>query len=143
MKCCGAWAPLISRLAGKRRRLLPTPRQLRSTPILWSNYNSLGSAYFTVGENDRALAAYQHITELEPGRAEGWEGVGSVYFRLGRWSESLSKFQKAIDLQPRATFYSNLGTAYYFLGLFDKAADHFGKSRFHDCRRRRHSPESG
>src|SRR5580698_7348985 len=91
-------------------------------PYLWSNYNSLGSAYFTVGENDRALAAYQHITELEPGRAEGWEGVGSVYFRLGRWSESLSKFQKAIDLQPRATFYSNLGTAYYFLGLFDKAA---------------------
>ena len=95
---------------------------------MWSNYNSLGSAYFAVGENDRALAAFQHITELEPGRAEGWEGVGTVYFRLGRWSESLSRFQKAIDLQPKATFYSNLGTAYYFLGLFDKAAATFEKA---------------
>ncbi len=96
-------------------------RTVDINPYYWRNYNELGNLYWQLGDNDNALSAFRRVTELEPGLAIGWTNLGAVLFRMTRWDESVTAFKQSLQIDPAAGTYSNLGTAYYFLGRFDEA----------------------
>jgi tetratricopeptide (TPR) repeat protein len=81
----------------------------------------LGSAALAFGENERALTAYQHVIQLVPNRAEGYNGLGIVYFQQGKWADCIPAFQKAVAIEPTAETASNLGTAYFYLLRYQDA----------------------
>jgi serine/threonine protein kinase/tetratricopeptide (TPR) repeat protein len=97
-------------------------------PYYWANYNALGNAYWRLGDNAQALPEFQKVTEPAPDNPIGYNEIGSVYLRQGKWSESIPQFQKALTLAPDADTYSNLGTAFFFLGRYDEAAKMYEKA---------------
>jgi serine/threonine protein kinase/tetratricopeptide (TPR) repeat protein len=99
-----------------------------ANPYYWSNYNMLGVAHYKFGDNAEALKAFQRVTELDPQNPNGWSNIGLVTQHEGNWSEELPAFRKALDLQHSVDNYSNLGTAYFFLGKYDDALSNFTKA---------------
>ena len=92
------------------------------------NQDSIGNAYFQLGDYPKALAAFQQITVLEPDTDVGFENVGNVYLQQGKYQESIPYFQKALKIEPYFTTYSNLGTAYFGLKQFPQAVEMFEKA---------------
>ena len=69
-----------------------------------------GAFYMTVGEPERAVEAYQRITELEPSAVVGWVGLRRAYAQLGREEEAreaeerLQEFQEVEAARNDATW---------------------------------------
>src|SRR4029077_11055258 len=97
-------------------------------PYYWVNQNALGGAYFQLGQTDKAIAAYQHVIELEPNIDDGYLNIGAIYFQQGKYNECIPQFQKALEVQPYWLTYSNLGTAYFYLKRYGEAVTMFEKS---------------
>ena len=94
-------------------------------PYYWPNYNLLGAVYVQYGDLERALKTFQRVTELVPGDSVGWTNVGAVYLQLGQWHDSISALQKASKLKPATEVYSNLGTAFFYLGDYKQALSNY------------------
>jgi tetratricopeptide (TPR) repeat protein len=71
---------------------------------------------------------YQKLIEVIPDSALGYEGIGSAYLREGKLKEAIPPYEKAIAIEPKATTFSNLGTAYFFLRQHDEAAKMYERS---------------
>lgn len=96
----------------------------------------IGTNAYHLGENKRALWAYQTTLELsqqeadEPGIASAYSSIASVYSSLGRLTDAVTYFHRAIELfkqlgQPdsEAGSWNRLGLVYQQLGEIDKAID--------------------
>jgi tetratricopeptide (TPR) repeat protein len=81
-----------------------------------------------MGENEKALACFRRVTELEPGNQRGYANIGAIYFQQGKYNECIPAFQKALQLQPNFASYSNIGTAYFYLKRYDDAVKMFEKA---------------
>ena len=99
-----------------------------------NTYNSLGNAYFSHSEFQRAI--YYHKQHLSIAQEVGDRaGEGRVYGNLGKAYHFLGKFQEAInyhnqylsiaqevgDRAIEGRVYGNLGTAYHSLGKLQEA----------------------
>ena len=62
--------------------------------------DSLGWAYFRMGEFDKAVVYIEKSVELEPLEAEITDHLGDVYFQLGRTKEALVQWKRALSLNP-------------------------------------------
>ena len=103
-------------------------KAIDANPYYWSNYNMLGVAYSQFGENGPALKAFKRVTELDPNNPNGWINIGALALRDGNWNEALPALRKALELRPSVESYSNLGTAYFFLGKYEDARANFEKA---------------
>ena len=112
----------------KPEALAAFQKAIDANPYYWSNYNMLGVAYSQFGENGPALKAFQRVTELDPGNPNGWINIGALALRDGKWNEALPALRKALELRPSVESYSNLGTAYFFLGKYEDARANFEKA---------------
>jgi serine/threonine-protein kinase len=92
-------------------------------PYYWYNHNCLAIAYAGAGANEKALAAFRRVTELAPDWASGYSNLGAIDFQLGKLNDSVAAYQRSLALQPTAEAYANLGVAFYYLGIYNKAAD--------------------
>jgi tetratricopeptide (TPR) repeat protein len=75
------------------------------------------------GQYAAAVAAYDHVIRLEPGRAEAWEGKGRCLTNLpGKMEEALVCYQKATELDPNS-FSAHADGAWVLMQLrrFDEA----------------------
>jgi tetratricopeptide (TPR) repeat protein len=97
-------------------------------PYYWINQNSLGDAYYEVGEYDKALQAFKQVSVLEPDVNAGFENAGGVLVQEGKYSDSIPYLEKAIQIEPDSGAYSNIGTAYFFLKRFGEASQAFEKA---------------
>jgi len=91
-------------------------------PYYWFNYSWLGVTYARFGEDEKALDAFRRVTELAPDRASGYNNLGGGYLQLGRWNEAVATYRKSLSLEPNEDAQSNLGVAFYYLGLYSEAA---------------------
>jgi tetratricopeptide (TPR) repeat protein len=55
---------------------------------------------FEKQENDKALAAYEKVIELDPANPDGYIGRGRTLARLRRYDEALGSYGKALDRKP-------------------------------------------
>ncbi len=64
--------------------------------------DSLGWAYFRIGEFDNAVTQLERAVELEPGDPVINDHLGDAYWRVGRLREARFQWQRALTLKPEA-----------------------------------------
>jgi Flp pilus assembly protein TadD len=64
--------------------------------------DSLGWAYFKLGQMDRAIEYLERAAELTPTDAEVIDHLGDAYWRAGRQTEARFEWSAALDLKPDA-----------------------------------------
>ncbi len=62
--------------------------------------DSLGWAYFRLGENDKAVTYLERAVELEPGDPVINDHLGDAYWRVGRTREARFQWQRALTFGP-------------------------------------------
>jgi len=101
-------------------------RQMEYDPELW---NYLGVAYWSKGNFEKALEAYEKALSLENDYAVVFSNLGTVYLSIfmktrdqKAYQKSLQNFKKAIELDPEyAWAYNSLGGAYGQVGNWGQA----------------------
>ncbi len=66
MKVIAAWAMPIWRRAKATTRIQAYQQAIDANPYYWLNQNKLGSVYFQLGQNQKALDAFGRVVELAP-----------------------------------------------------------------------------
>jgi len=103
-------------------------RAIALQPNYWGGYNKLGAFYSTQSRYDDAIAQFRTVVRLVPDNERGSNNLGAMYIRVARYDDALRVFQDSIRRKPSSHAYSNMGTCYYFLGDFAKAATAFEKA---------------
>jgi Flp pilus assembly protein TadD len=62
--------------------------------------DSLGWAYFRLGEDDKAVTYLERAVELEPGDPVINDHLGDAYWRVGRTREARFQWQRALIFAP-------------------------------------------
>ena len=76
-------------------------------------HNALGDAFYGLGENDKAIAAYRKGIEIEPNDAAAHFNLGELYYDLGQSAEAEKECLEAVRLDPEFTLsYLTLGSLY-------------------------------
>ncbi len=90
-------------------------------PADWDLRTHRAVLYFQTGRFDEALADFETSVRLSPDNPIALRNVGGAQHMLGRYSEAAASFQRSLEIRPDAAVYSNLGTIYYFQGLYPQA----------------------
>lgn len=69
-------------------------------PLSGAIIDSLGWAYFRMGDYEQALEHMEHAVELDPAEATMNDHLGDVYWRLNRRIEARFQWQRALTLEP-------------------------------------------
>lgn len=82
-------------------RALPMLRRaVELRPASGAIIDSLGWAYFQLGDYNQALLYLERAVELQPADAVLNDHLGDVYWRLGRRIEARFQWQRALSLEP-------------------------------------------
>ena len=85
-----------------------------------------GSAYFDLGEKEKAIEDFTRAVQIDPKLAMAYSNRGSAYFDLGQKEKAIRDFTQAIQIDPKyANAYFNRGTAYSELGEKEKAVEDY------------------
>jgi tetratricopeptide (TPR) repeat protein len=85
-------------------------------------YQNRGVGYFRKGQDEQALADFEHAITLDPAYALGYRGRGSVLARRGDVDRAIKDFDQAIQLnQKDAATLANRGDAWRQKGDLDRA----------------------
>jgi tetratricopeptide (TPR) repeat protein len=79
-------------------------------------WNDWGIGLLLQGDLKGAEYAFRHVTEAEPGYADGWLNVGRALIQEGQTEAARPFVEKALALQPA------LARGHFFLGMIRKAA---------------------
>ena len=90
--------------------------------------NNIGVCYHTLKEDEKAIPYYQKAIEANPHVALYYQNLGLSYFDLKQWENSIEAHEQALTLEPNYRTYNFAGVAYYNLGEYDKAIEHYKKS---------------
>jgi tetratricopeptide (TPR) repeat protein len=83
-------------------------------------YSRLGTAYFTLGQNQQAIENFEKAIYLDPKYLVGYNRLGIAYSKLGRYQQAIENFNKAIRLKPDfVDAYNNRAVVYFTLGDID------------------------
>jgi tetratricopeptide (TPR) repeat protein len=91
----------------------------------WYNHDQLGRAYRRLGRNEEALKEFKRVVELDPKNPTVHTQMGIIYARQSLWQKCLVEFQQTLKLTPSSDAYTNLGTAYFYLGRYSEAISMF------------------
>jgi tetratricopeptide (TPR) repeat protein len=86
-------------------------------------HDLLGTLYFHGGRMKEAEAEYRKSVELAPDGVFGLRNLAGVLIAGDRLPEAAALLKRAIRIQPTPTLYGNLGTVYFYQGLYPEAAD--------------------
>jgi len=84
-------------------------------------YSSLAYYLFERGKIDEATSMLRKVTELVPASAIAWNSLGGALLMNGDFSKALDASSRSLLLEPSKSAYSNIATAYYYLGRFPEA----------------------
>jgi serine/threonine protein kinase/tetratricopeptide (TPR) repeat protein len=87
-----------------------------------SLHTAMANALYTAGRYPEALAAIERAIELSPGSSVNLTRAGATAQAMGERERALEFYERANAIQPRAETFSNIGTIYYGLGDYEKAA---------------------
>jgi tetratricopeptide (TPR) repeat protein len=92
-----------------------------------------GWAYHRRQEYQKALAAFNHVLELNPNDAEAYKGRGWTYLPLGEARSAINDLHRALTLNPHLSYiYNGIGKAHLFLKEYQKALEAFQRSIQYD-----------
>jgi serine/threonine-protein kinase len=93
-----------------------------------SLHDLLGTLHFHGGRLKEAEAEYRKSIELAPDGVFGLRNLAGVLISDGRLPEASALLQRAIRVQPTPTLFGNLGTVYFYQGLYPEAAASYQKA---------------
>ena len=85
-----------------------------------------GNFLMMLGQIDRAIEAYSHVIEFNPGDTAAYNNRGVAYNSKGNNNRAIKDFDKAMQLdRDDAIVYNNRGTAYLDKGDYNRAIKDF------------------
>ena len=94
----------------------------------WERWNDYGIGLLLQGDLKGAEAAFEKITEVDPGNPDGWVNIGRAAVQEGDMARARTVLEKALSVSP------DLARAHFFYakvlrsdGNYDGAADHLRK----------------
>jgi tetratricopeptide (TPR) repeat protein len=112
------------KLEAARAALEEAVRLLPNDPYAWYN---LGLVYKDIGEPEKAIDAFQHVTQLSP-EADAHYFLGYLYTQLQRYDEAIAEFQKALAAFPyHASAEFGIARAYQRKGDTEAARQHLAR----------------
>ncbi len=83
---------------------------------------SLGYAYSTAGEQERAIAQMQRYIRLVPDAADPRASYADLLFRVGKYAEALTQYEESLKIKPDYWYsHSQIGRIYLVLGRLNDA----------------------
>jgi tetratricopeptide (TPR) repeat protein len=90
---------------------------------------SLGYAYSTLGNQQKAVELMQRYIRLAPDAADPRASYADLLVRAGRYDEALEQYRKALELKPDYWYaVREIGTVYSILGRLKDAEEQFHRS---------------
>ncbi len=90
---------------------------------------TFGKEYLRAGHYDKALAAFEEASKLDPAEARALMGRSLALTRLGRYDEALATAEQIFTLEAHSPHaYNAQGVAYQAMGLLEQARAAFEKS---------------
>jgi len=90
---------------------------------------SLGYAYSTLGNQQKAVELMQRYIRLAPDAADPRASYADLLVRAGRYDEALEQYRKALELKPDYWYaVREIGTVYSILGRLREAEEQFHRS---------------
>jgi TolB-like protein/Tfp pilus assembly protein PilF/DNA-binding winged helix-turn-helix (wHTH) protein len=94
-------------------------------PAYWAAHSALGGFLFGAGRADQAIVEFRRTTQLVPESATAYSNLGAAYMLAVRLKEAAAAFERSLAIAPSRGAEANLGTLYYFLGDYGRAASHY------------------
>ena len=91
-------------------------------------HDLLGALCYRTGRYQEAEAAFLHSIELAPMSPFGHRNLAAVYHMQGKFTQAADQLQRVLALHPTASVYNNLGTLYFYQGLYQEALVAFEKA---------------
>jgi tetratricopeptide (TPR) repeat protein len=99
------------------RALLELEHKLQESPNCSKAYGLRGVIYYSVGEFDSAITAYEKSLSLNPEQLYLRYHLGVVYEFSGEYEKAIEQYKKEIKRTPRfSDTYDRLGVVYRYLG---------------------------
>ncbi len=89
----------------------------------------LAKTYIQMGEDEKAINAYEQSIKLNPMRDDIHTTLGNMYFSLNRFEEAHNEYQEAVRLYPSANNYFAVGQSHLRLDNLSDAETTFAKIR--------------
>lgn len=87
---------------------------------------SLGYAYSSIGEQEKAVTQMERYIRLAPDAADPRASFADILLRVGRYDEALEQYQKSLALKPDYWYSANqIGAIYMLQGKLKAAEDQF------------------
>jgi tetratricopeptide (TPR) repeat protein/predicted Ser/Thr protein kinase len=123
-----AWANLGRASRGQenyKRGLDALHRAIALRPDSFRHHAELGAFLQRSGEYDEAQKEFQRAIELKPDSPTAWINLGASYLHQGEPQKAIGALEQALRYEQRPATYTNLGTAYYFVGDYARAAENY------------------
>jgi len=110
---------------------------IQRDPVPWLDYLrpglvylERGKAYLQQDDNDRAIADFTTVLQLDSGAADAYNYRGIAYGNKGDFDSAIADFDKAIQLDPRLrNAHNNRGLAFSRIGNEARARADFEKEK--------------
>jgi len=109
-------------------------KQLSDIELLSDSYSNIGSAYFSMGKLDSALAYYGLVLDYDRQRGDrekigvSLNNIGRIFSQSKRYDQAIHFYKQALEisialnnLPQKANRLSNLGNAYFLANRLDSA----------------------
>ncbi len=95
-------------------------------PEFSGTWNTLGSAYSSIGKREQAAAMYKKALKINPNSASAVNNLSVYYSAIGALDKSIDMYKKSITIKPKIDStltinYSNLAHVYRRVGLLNEA----------------------
>ena len=97
-------------------------------PGNWDSIDELGSLYFLQGRYLDAVREYRKAVNLDPDNWWSLGNLGSSLMMAGDYKAAVDALNRSLAIETDVYFLSNLGTVYYYLGEYDRAAEIHGQA---------------
>ena len=91
--------------------------------------NKIGRTYGKLGENEKAVEAFEEAIRLYPDATEPYNNLGVLYVRTGQLDRAIDVFERALKIKEDKDVYYNLAAAHREKGDTAKAIDAYKKSK--------------
>lgn len=115
-------ATVLMRQGNAEQGLAEFKKVMALRPNAVSLYSDMGNALYAASRYSEALSAFEKAIELSPGSSLNLTRAGTAAQASGQRERALEFYERANAIQPRAETFSNMGTIYYGLGDYERAA---------------------
>jgi lipoprotein NlpI len=93
-------------------------------------YYVLGSAHYSLRQNEEAVTAFRELIKLSPDLPTAHDRLGDALLKLGRFTEAVAEFDEFLKANPKAApDHWRRGIALYYAGKFDEGRKQFDLHR--------------